>query len=281
MGFFRSRRIDEWRSSCELLQRIANDGDRVQIVHYACESFQSAAGGVPRIITIAVRDYGKAQTVTFSIHTEAAIKGVDLRTANKKDLDELEKSVINTFVSYAKAHRDNRWVHWAMRDSHYGFEAIRNRAKALGATKLNLDNDKRYDLHFILGKAYTQKFIASRGNGALLNLAAYNCSSIEGALTGQQEADAYAQGKYVELHRSTIKKVELIAKILHRWDKHGLKMDVGPIAKYGLTVPGMVEIVRNNWLLTTGWSLVCFVGGVLSQHKVETFAKWVQSLFTT
>ena len=110
MSFIRSRRINELNDACALLQRIVDDTNRVQIVHYACESFQKASGGIPRIVTIAVRDYGKAQTETISMHTEADIEGINLFKADSAQLDILEKKVINGFVSYVKAHKDHRWV---------------------------------------------------------------------------------------------------------------------------------------------------------------------------
>ena len=58
------------------LDRIFTDASNVWVIHYSCESFYDPPEGrSPRITSIALRKLDSAQTVSFSIHKVAEIKG--------------------------------------------------------------------------------------------------------------------------------------------------------------------------------------------------------------
>lgn len=269
--FFTSKRLIERAEGLNQLKEILKDKNKSMVIHYSCESFITTHGRTPRITSICMRYLGSAQTKSFSIHLQAQFDQKDFNNLSLGEYDNIEKKMLDEFYDFVKQHKDYKWVHWNMRDSNYGFEAIANRYRILGGEALEIDKDRRYDFPRILGKIYTYGYEKNEPDGRLLNLAKRNRINTIGALKGLDESNAFENKEYLKLHKSTLRKVDIIDSIIDRADKNELIINVKIKHIYGLTIPGIIEIVKNNWILIIFWTLLFYVFGAASEPIIQRF----------
>jgi len=267
--FFSSKRLDEREEGLNQLKDILKDKNKSLIIHYSCESFITSHGNTPRITSICIRYLGTAQTKSFSIHLQAQFDKKDFNNLTDLDYDELEKKMLDDFYKFAERHKDFKWVHWNMRDSNYGFDAIANRFRILGGKAFEIDEDRKYDFPRILGKIYTYGYEKNKPDGRLLNLATRNNISTIDALKGIDESTAFDNKEYLKLHKSTLRKVDLIDSLIDRTDKNELKVCLKKKYIYGLTIPGIIEIVKNNWILVLIWTVLFYIIGAASEPIIQ------------
>jgi len=271
---FKSKRLVEHKEGKRILSDLLEKKDKVLIIHYSCESFITTHGRTPRITSICIRNLGTGQNKTFSIHLQAQFDRLDFNNLSDKDYDNLEKSLLSDFYAYTEKYKDYKWVHWNMRDANYGFEAIANRYRILKGVPIYLADDRLIDFPRVLGKIYTYGFEKNKPSGRLLNLANRNGISTLNALTGKEEADAFESKEYLKLHISTLRKIDIIETIIDRVDKNEIKINTSKKDIYGLSVPGLIEIVRNSWILLLIWTIIIFVVG-------SAFEPIIQRIFGT
>lgn len=267
--FFTSKRLAERKEGLEILKDILKDKNKAIVIHYSCESFVTNHGRTPRVTSICMRYLGNAQTKSFSIHLQAQFEKKDFNNLSIADYDELEKKMLAEFYEFAKQHKDFKWIHWNMRDSNYGFEAIANRYRILDGDAFVIDEDRRYDFPRILGKIYTYGYEKNKPDGRLLNLGNRNNISTVDALKGFDESVAFDNKEYLKLHKSTLRKVDIIDAIIDRAEKNELKVDAKIKQIYGLTVPGVIEIVKNNWVLILLWTLLFYILGTATEPVIQ------------
>lgn len=267
--FLKSKRLIERKEGLDHLQEILKDKGKSLIIHYSCESFITSHGRTPRVTSISVRSMETSQVKSFSIHIQAQFDGKDFNNLTTHDYDDLEKKMLDDFYKYMEDNKDKKWVHWNMRDSNYGFEAIANRYKILGGTPFYLDDDRKYDFPRILGKIYTYGYEKNKPDGRFLNLANRNGISTRDTLTGKEEADAYDNKEYLKLHRSTLRKVDIMDSIIHRTEQNELEVNVSKKKIYGLTIPGIIEMVKNNWILIALWTIIFYVLGAATEPVIQ------------
>ena len=195
--YFTTKRLKERAEGLEQLKDILKDKNRALIIHYSCESFITTHGRTPRVTSICMRYLGTAQTKSFSIHLQAQFEKKDFNNLTDDDYDFLEKKMLDEFYEFAKKYKDFKWIHWNMRDSNYGFDAIANRYRILGGTVFDIDEDRRYDFPRVLGKIYTFGYEKNKPDGRLLNLANRNNITTIDALKGVDESAAYDNKEYL------------------------------------------------------------------------------------
>ncbi len=269
--FFNSNRLLEHQEGIDLFNEIVGNNVKALVIHYSCESFVTSHGRTPRITSISIRNLKNNQATSFSIHLQAQISGKNFEDIPEEDYDDLEKEMLSHFYDFAKKHNTHKWVHWNMRNANYGFEAIKNRYRILGGTPNEIDNDLKYDLPIIISKIFTNNYEKDKPNGKLLNLVKRNNITSRDVLTGREEAEAFDKGKYLELHMSTLRKVDMLASIVNHIKNGNLKVQSSVIAIYGLSFSGIIEIIRNSWLLTGLLSLACFIAGAAFEPVVQRF----------
>jgi hypothetical protein len=271
MAFLSSERLDERRIGLKLISDLKENKIKTLIIHYSCESFFNTHGRTPRVTSIAIKNRGNNTSVVFSIHLMAQIKGKDLTNLSDVDFDFLETEMLKDFFNYLKKHQNYRWVHWNMRNASYGFEAIANRYRILGGTSKQIDDQFKYDLPEILGMIYTYNFEKHKvpTQGQFLNLCHRNKITTRDALKGGEEAEAFDQRDFLKLHMSTMRKVDMMDRILTLEEKKKLKVNVWLYQSCGLTPAGIIEIVRNNWILFTIWSIIMAVIGMALEPVVQ------------
>lgn len=271
MSIFNSPRLNERSEGFELLNEIKKEKYRTIIVHYSCESFITSHGNTPRITSICLKRLVSGQVKAFSIHLQAQFNGLNFNNLTNTQYDQLELEMLNEFSDFVTTHAQHKWVHWNMRDSNYGFEALNNRIRILGGNQFVIDDSLMYDLPQILGKLFTFGFEKNQPSGRFLNLAERNRISTKSALTGEDEADAFQNKKYLELHMSTLKKVDIMESILHRTINKELKVKTSKRKIYGLSLRGIFNIIKeNSWLLLI-LSLVSFILGAALEPVIQNF----------
>lgn len=250
MHIFNSPRIRDRRQGFEMLNDLIKDKVKCYIVHYSCESFITSHGRTPRVTSICIRNLKTGQTKSFSIHLQAQLVGLDFNNLTDIEYDSLEKEMLNEFSTFVRSYPAHKWIHWNMRDSNYGFEAINNRIRILGGQTFDIADDFKYDFPIILGHIYTYGYEKNQPKGRLLNLSDRNNITLLNALTGKDEATAFDNKEYLKLHMSTLKKVDIIASIIHRVENDELKVLASKKHIYGLSIAGIIALVKETpWLL--------------------------------
>lgn len=261
---FQSKRLNEREEGLIQLKDILREKNKALIIHYSCESFIAEHGRTPRVTSICVRYLVSGQTKSFSIHLQAQFEKKDFNNLTVQEYDDLEKKMLYEFYAFVRKHKDFKWVHWNMRDAAYGFDAISNRYRILDGEPFEIDSDRMYDLPRILNKIYTHKYEKNEPDGRLLNLANRNLITTKGAMKGEDEAIAFKEKEYLKLHNSTLRKVDIIESIIERAAKNELEVFASRKQIYGLSILGLIEIVKNNWFLFVIWNVLVSLLGAFT-----------------
>ncbi len=289
-------RIRERSKSRKKLNDIYDDSINAYLIHYSCESFyvapgQSAVGGSTRVTSIAVRNLKSAQTKTWSIHKSAELMG-QLQNLSALQgmvaggaapppaviaatLGPLERDMLDGYFAFLSTHTESVFIHWNMRDDNYGFSALEHRYRVLGGQPIVLQDHRKFDLARELVTLYGIKYAphksATGRKGRLMSIIEMNKMSDIDALQGADEAAAFLAGQYMKLHQSTLRKVDVLAGIFDRVHDKNIKTNAGFIDKYGIHPVAIVEIAKNNPVV----SALIFVPAVgvalLNYQKIFTF----------
>lgn len=275
MKIFQSERLDDRRFGQKKINELKESRSKTLIIHYSCESFFNTHGRTPRVTCIAVKNRDNGTTYAFSIHLMAQIKKKNINNLTDEEFDYLEREMLKEFYKFVDNHKTFKWVHWNMRNASYGFEAISNRYKILDGKPVNIEDQFKYDLPEILGFIYTYKFEKHNEptKGQFLNLSIRNNITSRDALKGADEALAFDQKDFLKLHMSTMRKAEMADRILTLQEKNALKVNVSIMKSCGITIPGIIEIVRNNWILFTIWSIMMGILGMALEPVVQHIFK--------
>jgi len=243
------------------LNRLVSNSDSLLVIHYSCESFYNIPEGrTPRITSIAVRYFEAGQTKSFSIHKVAEIKGIEPNDI-ETHYDDLEKDMLAEFFDFVDKHRQCNWLHWNMRDSNYGFEAIENRYQVLGGSPVSIDNSRKYDIARFLKEIYGPNYIGHRRFEKIIEK---NNITDDSLLSGKTEAMAFKAKEYVNLHQSTLRKVFAINTLVEYILSGELKTDAKWYEIYGVSAQGIFNLINSTWWASLAYSLFMLVlGGVL------------------
>ena len=230
---------------------------QVSVIHYSCEGFLNRPHGrSPRITSIAVRNLETAQTKSFSIHKFGELNGLD-PSQLKSHYDKLEKETLDRFFELAKKREEYKWLHWNMRDENYGFHALEMRYEILNKKPCPyiINDQNKFDLSRILIGIYGKDYI---GDPRLEKVMEKNEISNLNFKPGEEEASLFDQGKYVELHQSTLRKVDVLSNICEMAYDGNLKTNA-------------------NWLSVHGHSIKAFMSW-FSTHPYIVFAITISSI---
>ena len=250
-------RIERRRRWLERIEKLfANPADAL-VIHYSCENFDNRPDGrSPRVTSIAVKELDSGSTKSFSIHKVAEQEDASLSEI-KGHYDDYEKKMLDAFFSFVDEHRDKTWVHWNMRDASFGFEALEHRGRVLGCTPVSVPGAKRLDLARALVGIYGVRYAP---HPRLSNLVRVNRIGDIGFMPGDEEPKAFERGDYPGLHRSTLRKVDIIANLAERVADGSLKTKARLWHVYGLRPAGVLAAIRDHWL----YRLFALVGLLLS-----------------
>lgn len=246
------------REAKSQLTEINQNRNTVLVIHYSCEGFYDRPGGrAPRIVSIAVRNLETAETKSFSVH-QIAERDKELRIEDiNARYEEFEKKMLEEFYDYAKSHRNHTWLHWNMRSINYGFAALEHRHKVLGGEPFEIQESRRCNLAQSLDQLYGVDYI---DRPHLENLIKENSITNLDFLSGEDEAKAFENGKYAEMHQSILRKVAVISDIADRASDNTLITKVRPTENFSDHFSGVIEKIKKHWLVT----LLCIIGAIAS-----------------
>jgi len=251
-------RLAKRRAAKVRLFEIMSNANNVVVIHYSCESFyERINGSSPRITSIAVRNLASGQTTSFSIHHVAERNNGLSSEGIEANYDAFEKDMLDQFYDYVGKHQDSTWLHWNMRDSNYGFQALAHRYRVLGGTPTDIHETRLCDLARLLIDLYGVGYI---GHPRLTRLIERNHISDRDFLTGEAEAQAFEARDYVKLHQSTLRKVDILANIAERTANGTLKTNARRQEIYGAYWALATETLATHWVFV----LIGIIGAIAS-----------------
>lgn len=264
-------RKDALRRLAEVMQ----NRSQLNVIHYSCESFDKEQQTSGRVTSIAVLNAASGETASFSIHQVAdELIAKENRKRNPAPFDPygkysiLETALLESFYAFVRRHENETWMHWNMRDILYGFQAIEHRARVLGVVPVMIPEKQRFNLAEALTDIYGNHYMRQdRPHGRLENTMNLNGITSLDFLRGDQEAEAFVNGEYVKLHRSTLRKVRVIFTIAGRVFDRRLKTESSWWELHGSTLGGVIDDMTDNpWVkLTAGlFALIGLVASVVS-----------------
>lgn len=254
-------RYSDYKHAKKILKDIEKNPGNYLIIHYSCESFHNLGGKSPRIASISVRRYGNAQTNNFSIHQYADILHEECVT--DENYKNIEKKLLQDFYQYVEKNTDKKWVHWNMRDSNFGFQALEQRFQVLGGTPIFIDNEKKIDLAYLFKLLYGGNYI---DNPHIENLASLNNLTPNQFLNGKDEAEAFENHEYNKLSLSTSCKVNLFSNFLKSAINGSLKTNIPKWKIRGTSFSGLYATFSNSILgKTFNFLLSAIIGAIISK----------------
>jgi hypothetical protein len=113
------------------VRHIRKSPENFYIIHYSCQNLNDDNQGLsPRVTSIAINHFATQQTVSFSTHAIAEEIGINREDA-LRDIDEVEKRLLEKFYEFIRDRRGKYWIHWNMRNLTYGFEHLEHRYRTL------------------------------------------------------------------------------------------------------------------------------------------------------
>lgn len=252
-----SRYTDNKHAS-SILKNIEDRPEKYLIIHYSCEDFNALKGKSPRIASISIRQFNNAQTNNFSIHQYSEMLNIPITDNTYKDI---EKELLTDFFAFIDKNLDKIWIHWNMRDSVFGFNALEQRFKVLGGHPIAIDNDKKIDLGHLFKLLYGGDYI---GNPHIVKLMERNNLTPKYFLNGKDEAKAFDDNEYVKLSISTSVKANLFFNFLTQALNGTLKTDVPKWKIRGSNIVGLWSTFESTLRgKTIIWIINLLIGGII------------------
>ena len=248
-------RINKIKEVKSKLRQIFNNKSKTILTHYSCESFIENTKGSHKITSIAVRYLDSAQTRSFSIFQFA--EELKKESCIDEYFEEIEKKLLESFFQFVKEHSNYFWVHWNMRDINYGFSALEHRFEILGGTPHIIQDNSKYDLSRILHQRFGKNYAP---HPRLEKIMEMNEITSKNFLTGGEEADAFKEKKYLKLHQSTLRKVDIFDCILSRLEEDNLNVATSNKEIYGNCIVGYIEKTFKHWLFKLLIIIITFFG---------------------
>ena len=119
--------------------------------------------------------------------------------------------MLQDFNDFVQSRQESDWLHWNMSNINYGFEAISHRYEVLSKKKApHIPDTRRYNLSYLIEGIYGADYVDHPKMQKVMEL---NGGKDRSFLTGQEESEAFKKQEYIKLHRSTMAKVYLFAKL--------------------------------------------------------------------
>ena len=263
-----ANRLAKRRDAQRRLADVMRNPSRLHVIHYSCESFDKEQQKSGRVTSIAVLNGASGETAFFSIHQLAdELLAAENRKRRRTSTDHfdpyadyaaLERALLESFQAYVKRHENETWMHWNMRDIVYGFQAIEHRCRVLGVEPVAIPETQMFNLAEGLTDIYGDNYMwQEKPRGRLENTMKFNGITDLDFLRGDQEAEAFVNGEYVRLHRSTLRKVRVMYTIAERAWNGKLKTQGSWWERHGSTLGGVIDDVTDK-----PW--VKLVAGILS-----------------
>ena len=241
-----ARRLIARRQAKSKLKTLFLHSRTTNIIHYSCESFYDNPLGLSRRVTsIAVLHLESGQVRSFSIHLQAEKSRGRVSAENiTEHYDELEKAMLDEFYELVERCPHFFWLHWNMRDSNYGFAALAHRYTYLRGRPIDVPDDHKVDLPVLLGDIYGRNFAQ---DPKMADMLLVNGRQYDDFLTGEEEASAFTEKRYVALHQSTLRKVRVFFWIAKGQVDGTLRTRATWWQRHGTTPLGVLDDWTDHW----------------------------------
>ncbi|MDE5421741.1 hypothetical protein L3073_05940 [Ancylomarina sp. DW003] len=260
MGVLKNRRLGKAR-----LKEILKDPSKVLIIHYSCAQYPDEDNDdaiSPLITAIVIRALDDQINEHFSIHYEADKAGIIVENISD-NLRELELQVLKSFNRFIKRHSDYIWVHWEMKNIHFGFPAIKHRFdKLFNGTKEQLHeipSHKNFNFYSILEFMYGEDFADLPDSlSAMIKVNSRSGVLPIEYIDVEREGGEFERQNYSSILSSLDCKVSKIRGLLQKFNSNK-KIIVN--RRNNLSV--LVDIVNHPFFLLVGW-IASIIGVVLA-----------------
>jgi hypothetical protein len=223
MGAYRERNI-----AVDNLKKLTEDPSKVLFIHYTVsKTYDDDYGQISPIITcIVVKSLDNHVDKQFAIHFEADKAGIPIEDI-QDSYRELELRILKAFNEFVKRHNHCVWVHWEMKNIHFGFEAIKHRfEKIFGSLDdySEISSANKFNLKTILEGMYGENFVA--GPDELKNLLLCNNKNLNNTiyLNKEVESSEFETKHFDAVNNSVDFKVDFIRKASKKLVKRKLKV---------------------------------------------------------
>ena len=253
----------------EKLKEIFDKEEDFRIIHYSCQSFNRIEAGKSAIIsTIAVYSLHSDTIASFDIQTAAEKLRIDYSNiANPDNMKKIETDLLQDFFDYIKVDQRCVYLHWNMRDSQYGFQALNRRYSVLTGKNPEyvIPENKQINLAKLFEDYFGTNYVSDPKIKSIVEL---NPSlKPRYMMYGAEEADAFDEGRYNDLHKSTLSKVRLFYNFLRMVDDNQLIVSTPLYKSFGISLQVLYEIVKEQWW----WALLTFFIGTLLGAIIGNF----------
>jgi hypothetical protein len=262
MGVVQDRKI-----AVRNLNKITEDPSKVLFVHYSESSTydDDDYGNISPIITsIVIKSLDGQIDKQFAIHLEADKADIP-KDQIQDSYRELELRILKLYNDFTKRHLDCFWIHWDMKNIHFGFEAIKHRYEKIFESLddyCEIPNNKKKNLKTIIEGMYGDNFVS--GADSLKSLMLCNSNNVEDStyLSKDNESFQFENKNFIAMIRSVDLKVEFIKKATKKLSYK--KLTVSRKNNYAV----FVDTVNHPLTTFIGW-LVGIIGLILTIWPVK------------
>ena len=200
-------------------------------VHYANSGFDDPAG--PRITCIAVLDKQTGQRHTFAPHR--VILPTRGQVITEDEWDKAEREALSQFYRFVEQCPDVVFIHWNMKSSFFGFEAIADRFQVLGGQPVEIPQNSRFGLSNALWERYGDDYASHpRFESAIKN----NGIGDAGFLPGGEEVTAWQENQHTIILGSVLRKAAAIRDLFDLAAADNFRTQNQPLQHHKRETPG-------------------------------------------
>lgn len=216
MGVVKERRLAVFN-----LRKLTEDPSKVLFIHYSLSNTfdDDDYGSISPIITsIVIKSLDGQIDQQFAIHFEADKADIPIDEIQYSYRD-LELRILKAYNDFVRRHRECNWIHWDMKNIHFGFEAIKHRYEKIFGNlndynEIPINNKK--NLRDIIEGMYGENFVD--GPDALKALLICNSGNIDNNsyLSSDIESTEFEHKNFTNVIKSVDLKVDFIRKTTRR-----------------------------------------------------------------
>ena len=258
--------IKERRLATSNLKKLTEDPSKVLFIHYSQSNTfddDDDYGNISPIITsIVVKSLNGQIDQQFAIHFEADKADIPIDEIQYSYRD-LELRILKAFNDFVKRHRECNWIHWDMKNIHFGFEAIKHRHEKIFGDLKNYNeipiNNKK-NLRDIIEGMYGESFV--NGPDTLKTLLTCNSGNIDNNtyLGSNVESTEFEHKNFTNVIKSVDLKVDFIKNATKKLISR--KLVVLNKNRYAV----FVDTVNHPIFTFIGWvaTIAAFIIGIIA-----------------
>lgn len=259
MGVIKNRKL-----ALKRLKHLIENPSQVLIIHYSqSKTYDEDYGGISPIISaIVIKSLDGNIEQHFAVQFEADKANIPLEEIEDSYRD-LEFRMLKSYNDFVKRHNQYIWLHWDMKNIHYGFETIKHRFEKLFSglreryEEIPMNN--KFNLRTLIEDMYGENFAV--GADKLASLMKTNNSGIisNSYLSLESENSEFERKNYLSVLNSLDCKVDFIRKASLLLNEKKLKV----VNKNYYAI--YVDTINHPTFTLIGWivGIVGFIIGII------------------